>query len=861
MTHTVKEDIMGVVAEGLAAPVAGGTVYTREEALEASVAYFGGDDLAAKVWVNKYAMKDSDGRLWERTPDDMHRRIAREIARIESAYPNPMSEDEVFELLRGFRYVVPQGSPMAGIGNQHQVVSLSNCFVIGNPDGMGDSYGAIMRTDEKQVQLMKRRCGVGSDLSDIRPAGVAVNNAAITSTGIVPYMERYSNSTREVAQGGRRGALMLTVSVRHPEAEKFVDAKMDTTKVTGANVSVRVDDEFMRAATEGLEYEQRWPISGQARVTAKADAPALWRKIIHNAWKSAEPGVLFWDRVLAESPADCYSAQGFKTISTNPCGELPLCSGDSCRLLALNLYSYVNNPFKENAEFDWTLFKSHVRKAQRVMDDIVDLELEKVEQILAKIASDPESDDIKRVEREMWEEIREKCRKGRRTGTGVTGEGDMLAALGLKYGTKPATDFAVEVHRVLALEAYRSSAEMAKERGAFPMWDPSLEEANPFLRRLMSEDIELSKALTTTGRRNVALLTIAPTGTVSIMTQTTSGIECAFLVAYTRRRKVNPQDKGVKVAFVDAVGDSWEEYQVFHHHFSTWLRANGHDPAAVELMGPLELGKLIEASPYHGALSNDVDWVEKVRMQGAVQKWVDHSISVTVNLPESATEQLVNDVYVAAWRAGCKGCTVYRDGSRSGVLVASGKEEATELFGDTSAPKRPKRLDCTVTRFVNDGEKWIGFIGLLDGRPYELFTGKVDDFPVPAYVDAGEIVKEKKDGNSNYHFAYSDRAGTELRLPNLNHAFNEGYHDLAKTISAILRHGMPLPYVVDLLDGLKLDGDLVTTWKAGVKRTLKKYIKDGTVVAGKRCLECGSDGLQYKEGCVSCTSCGSSKCG
>lgn len=832
----------------------------REEAVAAATKYFDGDVMAGTVWVNKYALKDADGNLYESTPTDMHRRIAREVARVESRYPNPMGEDEVFALLDEFRYVVPQGSPMAGIGNNLQVVSLSNCFVVGVPEGMGDSYGAIMKIDERQVQLMKRRCGVGFDMSEIRPAGSAVNNAAITSTGVVPYMERYSNSTREVAQDGRRGALMLTISIGHPEAEKFVDAKLDTTKVTGANVSVRVDDEFMRAAVAGEKYTQRWPLHGTPRVTREIDAKALWNKITGNAWKSAEPGVLFWDRVLRESPADCYASEGFRTISTNPCGELPLCSGDSCRLLALNLYSYVVDPFRPTARFDWHLFRSHVAKAQRMMDDIVDLELEKVDQILAKIDSDPEGAEIKRVEREMWEEIKDKCRRGRRTGTGVTGEGDMLAALGLKYGTKEATDFAVDVHRTLAVEAYRSSAVLAKERGAFPMWDPVKEAANPFLARLCEEDPELAEALRTTGRRNVALLTIAPTGTVSIMTQTTSGIECAYAVAYTRRRKVNPNDKDARPTFFDQVGDAWEEYQVFHHHFRTWLVENGYDISAVSAMTQAELAPIIAASPYAGALSNDVDWVEKVRMQGAVQEWVDHSISVTVNVPEHVTPEMVNEIYTAAWRAGCKGCTIYRDGSRTGVLITNKEEQALE-FADTSAPKRPKSLECIVTRFTNGGERWIGFIGLLDGRPYELFTGNLENFPVPSYVEAGHIVKEKRNGKSGYHFVYTDRLGTEIRLPNLNHAFDPGYHDLAKILSAVLRHGMPLPYVAEMLDGLNLDGDLVNTWKSGVRRMLKRYIKDGTVVAGKSCQECGSVALEYKEGCMTCSSCGSSKCG
>ena len=840
--------------------------YTRDEVMSAASEYLDGDQLAASVWVNKYALKDSEGNLYERTPEDMHRRIAGEIARIESKYPNPMSEDEVFDLIDRFKFIVPQGSPMAGIGNSMQLTSLSNCFVIGNPEGSEDSYGAILRTDEKQIQLMKRRSGVGHDLSGIRPAGMRVNNAAVTSTGIVPFMERYSNSTREVAQGGRRGALMLTVSVRHPEAEAFIDAKLDTTKVTGANVSVKIHDDFMRSVESGSPYRQQWPIdAADPVVSTMIDPSSIWKKIVHNAWKSAEPGILWWDRITEESPADCYSDIGFKTISTNPCGELPLCSGDSCRLLAINLLSYVIDPWTKEAKFDWSKFEEHVEKAQRMMDDIIDLELEKVSAIIAKVKKDPESRDVKRVELEMWEEIHKKCTLGRRTGTGVTAEGDMLAALGLRYGTKQATEFAEKVHKRLALRAYRSSVTLAKERGAFEAYDPQKELNNPFLNRLRQEDPELGALMSEYGRRNIALLTIAPTGSVSILTKTTSGIECAYLVAYTRRKKVNPNDKGVKVAMVDAVGDAWEEYAVFHHGFRDWMVANGYDPEAS--MTQDQINAIIEKSPYYKAMSNDVDWVEKVRMQGAVQKWIDHSISVTVNLPESATEDTVASVYMESWRAGCKGCTVYRDGSRTGVLVSNDKKQATASeFPDTAAPKRPKKLDATVTRFSNAGGKWIGFIGVLDGRPYELFTGDLDDFPVPAYVESGHIVKEKvtaADGTkrSAYHFEYEDKTGSVIRMPNLNHAFDERYYDMARTLSAILRHGMPIPYVIELIEGLRLDGELINTWKAGVKRMLKKYVKDGTKVAGKACQDCGSTQLEYKEGCMTCTSCGSSKCG
>lgn len=842
----------------------GKKTYSYDEVVAATTEYFEGDQLAATVWTSKYALKDSDGNLYELTPDDMHRRIAREFARIEAKYPNPMSEEEIYNLLKDFKYIVPQGSPMSGIGNDLQKVSLGNCFVVGNPTGMGDSYGGIIRIDERIAQLQKRRAGVGTDLSDIRPAGTPVNNAAITSTGIVPFMERYSNTTREVAQGGRRGALMLSVSIRHPESESFIDAKMDTTKVTGANVSVKLHDDFMQAVVDNRSYIQHWPINSVSPLHVKEiDANSLFNKIVHNAWKSAEPGVLFWDKIISESPADCYSHLGFGTTSTNPCGELPLCPGDSCRLLVLNLYSYVINPFRPDASFDFDLFREHTMKAQRLMDDLIDLELEKIDAIINKIKSDPESDEIKANELSMWEEVKYKCQMGRRTGTGITAEGDMLAALDLIYGTPEATAFAEEVQKQLAIAAYKSSCYMASERGAFPMYDPLYERENPFLNRLKSADQELDILMKKHGRRNVALLTIAPTGSVSILTKTTSGIECAFLVAYKRRRKVNPNDKNVNVSYVDQVGDSWEEYMVYHHHFKTWMLYNGIDPEQVSKMNPTQLEEIIARSPYYKALSNDVDWVEKVRMQGRIQKWIDHSISVTVNLPNEATEELVKQVYLTAWQEGCKGCTIYRDGSRSGVLIAveEPKKADKKYVNDNNAPKRPKYLDCDVIRFMNKGEKWIGFVGLFDGRPYEVFTGNADKMKIPHSIEAGKIRKTKIDGQSKYDFIYVDKDGNEVVEEWLNHAFNKEYWNYAKLISGVLRHGMPLPYVVDLIASLNLDDDVITTWKGGVARMIKRYIPDGTAATDKKCKDCGSESVVFQEGCLKCTNCGSSKCG
>lgn len=843
-------------------------IYTREQAEASSLEYFNGDDLAAKVWVNKYALKDSDGNIYELNPSMMHERIASEISRIELKYKNPLSKDYIFSLLNKFKYIIPQGSPMSGIGNNFQTVSLSNCFVVG-VNGAADSYGAIMKTDQEQVQLMKRRGGVGHDLSAIRPRGTEVHNSALTSTGIPPFMERYSNSTREVAQDGRRGALMLSCSIRHPEAEAFIDAKIDGTKVTGANISVKIDDEFMRAVKKEGTYTQQFPIDSLTPKFIKdIQAKPLWDKIIQNAWKNAEPGILYWDKIISESFADRYADLGYKTISTNPCGEIPLCADDSCRLLAINLYSYVKNPFTKEASFDFELFKEHSIAALRMMDDIIDLEIEKIDAIIKKIKNDPESEDVKRTELELWIRIQKKCEEGRRTGVGITAEGDMLAALGYRYGTPEATTFATTIARTYAIEVFRSSNILAKERGAFAIWDAKREQNHPLLERIKLYDEELYNSLMEFGRRNIALLTIAPTGTVSLMAQKSSGIEPVFMVSYKRRKKINPNDKGSRTDFIDSVGDHWEEYHVFHHAFKTWIEISGiqflsdqEKQLQPEQLSDATINMLIEKSPYFKAMANDVDWVEKVRMQGKIQEWVDHSISVTVNLPENVSVELVNDVYMTAWEYGCKGCTIYRDGSRSGVLVSKEEKQKEELFKDSHAPKRPNELECAVTFFTNKGEKWIGVLGLLNGKPYEIFTGKLENFPIPNYVEAGIIIRTKKDGVSNYDFVYKDKLGNDIRIPNLNHAFDKEFYDLAKTFSAIMRHGMPLPYLIELIDGLNLDGDLITTWKAGVKRMLKKFIKDGTSVSGKKCKDCGSESLHYTEGCLTCTSCGSSKCG
>ena len=842
--------------------------YSYDEAYNASLEYFKGDELAARVWVNKYAVKDSFGNIYEKSPEDMHWRIANEVARIEAKYPNAISAQELFDLLDHFKYIVPQGSPMTGIGNDYQIASLSNCFVIGL-DGSADSYGAIIRIDEEQVQLMKRRGGVGHDLSHIRPKGSPVKNSALTSTGLVPFMERYSNSTREVAQDGRRGALMLSVSIKHPDSESFIDAKMTEGKVTGANVSVKLDDEFMQAAVEGKPYTQQYPIdSPNPMVSKEIDASALWKKIVHNAWKSAEPGVLFWDTIIRESVPDCYADLGFRTVSTNPCGEIPLCPYDSCRLLAINLYSYVVNPFTPEAYFDFELFKKHVALAQRIMDDIIDLELEKIECILEKIDSDPESMEVKGSERHLWEKIYHKSGLGRRTGVGITAEGDMLAAMGLRYGTEEATEFSEKVHKTIALEAYRSSVNMAKERGAFEIYDAEREKNNPFINRLKDADPELYEEMRKYGRRNIACLTIAPTGTTSLMTQTTSGIEPVFMPVYKRRRKVNPNDANVHVDFVDETGDAFEEYVVFHHKFLTWMKINGYDPD--KRYTQEEIDELVEKSPYYKATSNDVDWLMKVKMQGRIQKWVDHSISVTINLPNNVSEDLVNQLYVEAWRSGCKGCTVYRDGSRAGVLISTKKKDKKEEEECRCKPPqvvevRPKVLEADVVRFQNNKEKWVAFVGLLDGRPYEIFTGLQDDeegIVLPKSVTSGRIIKSyDEDGTKHYDFQFENKRGYKMTIEGLSEKFNKEYWNYAKLISGVLRWRMPIEQVIKLVGSLQLDSENINTWKNGVERALKKYVQDGTEAKGVKCPNCGHETLVYQEGCLICKTCGSSRCG
>ena len=837
--------------------------YSQDEAFKASLDYFKGDDLAARVWVNKYALKDSNGNIYEKTPGEMHKRIAKEIARIEAKYPNPMNESEVFDLIKNFKYIVPQGSPMAGIGNPFQVGSLSNCFVIGN-SGKSDSYGGIMKIDQEQVQLMKRRGGVGHDLSHIRPKGSAVKNSALTSTGLVPFMERYSNSTREVAQDGRRGALMLSVSINHPDAEDFIDAKMEQGKVTGANVSVRIDDGFMQAVRDQKSYTQKYPVFSTNPLNQKEiEAEKLWKKIVHNAWKSAEPGILFWDTIIRESVPDCYSDLGYETVSTNPCGEIPLCPYDSCRLLAINLFSYVDNPFTGKASFNFELFKKHIHNAQRIMDDIIDLELEKVDAILAKIDADPETEEVKKVERNLWLNIKKKAQEGRRTGIGITAEGDMLAALGIKYGSEKGIEFSVEIHKTIAIEAYRASVYAAKERGAFPIFDSEREKENPFIMRLKNADEKLYYDMLEYGRRNIALLTIAPTGTTSLMTQTTSGIEPVFLPVYKRRRKVNPNDKEARVDFVDEVGDSWEEYVVFHHRFKEWMRANNIDTEIN--YSQEELNKIVAKSPYFEATSNDVDWLNKVRMQGAVQKWVDHSISVTINLPNDVNEELVGNLYLEAWQAGCKGVTVYRDGSRSGVLISNEEKKEEDDLLTAFPTKRPSVLEADIVRFQNNKEKWIAFIGLIEGKPYEIFTGIADDedgILIPRWVEDGLIIKNRnEDGSSRYDFQYKNKRGYKTTIEGLSHKFDPEYWNYAKLISTTLRYGMPIEKAVELTNSLQLDSASINTWKNGVARALKRYVADGTEARKQKCDNCNSSQLIYQEGCLTCKDCGSSKCG
>ncbi len=853
-----KEEQSTVKREAPAVKPVTKKIYSFDEAVKATREYFNGDDLAAKVWTSKYALKDSYGNLYEKDPDDMHHRLASEIFRIEQKYPNPVSEKVIFEAFKNFRYIIPQGGPMTGIGNDYQIASLSNCFVIGNK-GDSDSYGGIMKIDQEQVQLMKRRGGVGHDLSHIRPKGTPVLNSALTSTGVVPFMERYSNSTREVAQDGRRGALMLSISVKHPDSESFIDAKLEAGKVTGANVSVKITDEFMNAVMNGTSFRQQYPITGDnPKFVRETDAKKLWNKIVHNAWKSAEPGVLFWDTIKRESVPDCYADLGYETVSTNPCGEIPLCPYDSCRLLAINLFSYVREPFTPSASFDFDLFKKHVHLSQRIMDDIIDLEQEKIDAIIAKIDNDPENIELKQVELNLWKNIRHKTGEGRRTGIGITAEGDMLAALGLRYGSDEATKFSVQVHKTLAVEAYRASSEMATERGAFPIYDAGRERNNPFINRLKEADPEMYAEMEKNGRRNIALLTIAPTGTTSLMSQTTSGIEPVFMPFYKRRRKVNPNDKDVKPTFVDEMGDHFEEFIVFHHKFIEWMKANGYDTEEVKNMLDSDIDAIVAKSPYHKATANDVDWIAKVRMQGEIQKWVDHSISVTINLPSEVKEDLVSELYLTAWKEGCKGVTVYRDGCRSGVLVSNKPDKKEDI-----SPERPKILDCDVIRFMNNEEKWIAFVGLKNGTPYEIFTGIQDDemFPIPKSISRGKIIKNKDEaGNTRYDFQYTDKYGYKNTLGGLSHMFKPDFWNYAKLISGVLRYGMPINDVVELVASMRLDSESINTWKNGVERSLKRYIADGTKAKGK-CGNCGSASLVYQEGCLICTDCGTSKCG
>ena len=839
-------------------------IYSVEEVKEATIKYFDGDQLAADVWMNKYALKDSDGNIFELTPDDMHRRIASEIVRIEKRYPNPMSEEEVFEVLKDFKYIVPQGSPMAGIGNDFQISSLSNCFVIGT-NGNSDSYGAIMKIDQEQVQLMKRRGGVGHDLSHIRPAGSPVKNCALTSTGVVPFMERYSNSTKEVAQDGRRGALMMSISINHPDSENFIDSKMEQGRITNANVSVRISDDFMKAVKEGKPFVQKYPVDSENPLyTKEIDAKRLWDKIIHNAWQSAEPGVLFWDTITRESIPDCYADLGFKTLSTNPCGEIPLCAYDSCRLLAMNLYSYVEHPFTDKARFNAELFAKHVAIAQRIMDDIIDLEIEKIDAILEKVYSDPESDEVKRCEVELWKNIRKKALQGRRTGIGITAEGDMLAALGKRYASDEAIEFSTSVQKLLAFEAYKSSVNLAKERGAFEVFDAKREENNPFINRLRAMDENFYQDMVKYGRRNIAMLTIAPTGTVSICTQTTSGIEPVFMVSYKRRRKVNPNDKNARVTFTDGEGNSFEEYNVFHPKFITWLEVNGYNVEEVKAYEDEKLQEIIAKSPYYKATANDIDWVNKVKMQGEMQKWVDHSISVTVNVPAETTEELVSQIYQTAWECGCKGMTIYRDGSRAGVLVSNKKEEKKNPENDiveTHSPVRPKTLECDVVRFQNNYEKWIAFVGKINNKPYEIFLGKQDDFYLPPFVETAWITKNKgEEGRSRYDLQFQDKQGYKVTIEGLSRSFSPEFWNYAKLISGILRHGMPISNVVTLIQNLSVDEDNINAWKNGIARALKRYIPDGTKVDKEVCPTCG-DALVYEDGCKHCKNCGYSKCG
>lgn len=830
--------------------------FSHQQAMEASTAYFGGDELAATVFVTKYALRDAHGALLEDTPLLLHRRLAREFARIEAKYPNPMSEEEIFGLLDGFRYVVPQGSPMSAIGNSEQVQSISNCFVIDPPK---DAYGSIARADENVLQIQKRRGGVGLDLSNIRPRGERVRNAAGSSDGIGIFMERYSNTTREVAQGGRRGALMLTIDGRHPDVETFIDIKQDRTKVTGANVSVRVTDEFMRAVEADEPFALRWPVEQpvqEAKVTKAIVARDLWKRMMIAAWASAEPGILYWDTVCRLSMADEFADKGFATICTNPCAELPLSANDSCRLLLINLVSYVIDPFKPTARFDRDLFAQHVVKAQRLMDDLVDLELEAIDRIIAKVEGDPEPASDKVRELSLWKGVRRACADGRRTGTGITALGDALAALNLTYGSEASIKQTEAIYRELALSAHESSVVMATERGAFPAWEPGRYKGNEFAARLAGEcSPATNESFAKRGRRNIALTTTAPAGSVSTLTQTTSGIEPAYLLRYKRRKKLveGEVENGARVDHVDALGDKWQEYDVYHHGLKRWMDVTGEAD--------------VERSPYHKATSADIDWVASVELLAAAQRWTEHSISKTINLPKEATVELVSEVYMKAWKLGIKGVTVYRDGCRDGVLVSAEEKPKDapkapqDAIAERHAPKRPKELECDVVRATVKGEQYLVLVGLLDGKPYEVFAGSSDKIGLPKKIKRGRLVKNgKKDGLATYNLIVPYGDDDEMAFKDVANLFdNQTYSSFTRMVSLSLRHGVPVQFCCEQLSKSK-DEDMSSFAKV-VSRVLKQYIPDGAKPASeKACSGCGSENVTYQEGCLSCLSCGSSKC-
>ena len=820
---------------------------TYDEVFAESLEYFKGDELAASVFATKYALQDEEGNFLETNPDQMHKRLASEFARVEAKYDNAMSEEEIYSLLKDFKYIVPQGSPMSGIGNKHQIQSLSNCFVVDNPQ---DSYGGILKTDQEQVQIMKRRGGVGFDISTIRPKGLRTSNAAKTTDGIGVFMERFSNSCREVAQGGRRGALMLTISVHHPDIETFINIKRDLSKVTGANISIRLTDEFMQAVENEADYELRFPVEPEEErvVTQQTSATAIWDQIIESAHGSAEPGLLFWDNVLNYTPAQIYKDQGFHTISTNPCSEITLSAYDSCRLLLLNLTSFVENPFQDNARFDYELFTSHAQKAQRLMDDLIDLEIECVDRIIAKIKKDPESKDAKRVELELWQKIRKAALDGRRTGLGVTGLGDTLAMLNLNYGSPNSIQETEDIYRTLAIAAYKSSCQLAAERGAFPVYNYEQEEGHPFMERLFKAYPQLRHLHREHGRRNIALTTTAPCGSVSTLTQTTSGIEPAFMLKYTRRKKINPNDPDAQVDFVDDLGDKWQEFDVYHHNFKKWMDATG--------------GVEIEDSPYAGSTANEIVWESAVDIQAAAQLWVCHAISKTINLPSDVSVDDVKKVYWRGWKQGLKGVTVYRDGSRSGVLVsddAAAKKQ--DGFHETPAPKRDETLKCDIHHASIQGEKWTIIVGLMDGKPYEIFGGMANKIEIPRYYKQGTLTKRpRKTKNSIYDLRFGHE-GDEFCIKDVVEVFdNPNYSAFTRTISLALRHGAPVSFMVEQLQKDK-EADMFSFSRV-IARVLKNYIEDGTAASDKVCENCGAEGtLIYQEGCVTCLSCGHGKCG